>query len=201
MLAPLLILRPTSVLCWIPQSLKVQYLRIMIARFAPLNLNFLRNRLFAVFYGLAIFDMLAVKKQLEAKKTFRFVLKRFRYFFKAPYQIKASLVPHGLVDDANATEDRWLMICRLVVKSGSRNITNPSGHYASEADSNWYVALKKYLNRLRSCLLFRNIIMTVSINPNDGINTDWIRGWAANAGRVLAQRHHAFCTAIILLRN
>ncbi len=46
-------------------------------------------------------------------------------FFITTYQSEASPVPHGLV----------MKFCRFLVKLVSRNITNPSGHYAREVES------------------------------------------------------------------
>jgi len=66
--------------------------------------------------------------------------RRALYFFNTPYQNKAYPGPAGLL----MKEDR------ILITTGSRNIINPAGHYASHADSYGYGVLKKY----RALLLF-----------------------------------------------
>ena len=48
-------------------------------------------------------------------------------FFQMDISIQARICATGLVDEVNATELRWLMISRLVAKSGWGTITNPAG--------------------------------------------------------------------------
>jgi hypothetical protein len=47
------------------------------------------------------------------------------YFFNPSYQINANPVPAGLL----------MKECRILIKTYSRNIINPAGHYDSLADT------------------------------------------------------------------